>query len=86
MEPPAAFDPANLVFEGVDFGKQQWHKVVDFPPGATVAVLDLSNGADAEKFKNDKYSIGRHSNPLRFWFNSRTLLPSRVGRKPPRLC
>eukprot|EP00729_Bicosta_minor_P014390 gene14390-6222_t len=60
MEPPAAFDPANLVFEGVDFGKQQWHKVVDFPPGATVAVLDLGNGADAENFKNDKYSIGRY--------------------------
>ena len=49
-EAPAPFDPSCLVFEAVDFGKQQWHSVVNFPEGAEVAVLDLSNGADAEEF------------------------------------
>ena len=59
-EAPSPYDPSDVNFEGVDFGKQQWHNVVNFPEGAEVAVLDLSNGADAEEFTKSIWTVGRY--------------------------
>jgi hypothetical protein len=65
MLAPPPYTPTALVYthyadETVDFGKEQYAAVVQFPAGSNPKVLDLSvEGVGEEAFETSVWSIGR---------------------------